>query len=56
MIFVPKAKITDEGLALQILLNSAVVDQDQHSTLQELIFPMSKDPETLKPGLGNGQG
>ena len=48
VVFVPKAKITDEGMALQILLNS-VVDR-QHSKLHELIFPMSKDPEIPQAG------
>lgn len=47
LIFVPKAKITDEGMALQILLNSVV--NKTGAKLHELIFPMSKDPEILKP-------
>ena len=47
VIFVPKAKITDEGMALQILLNSVV--SKQKAELRELIFPMSKDPLVLKP-------
>jgi precorrin-2/cobalt-factor-2 C20-methyltransferase len=47
LIFVPKAKITDEGMALQILLNSVV--NKTGAQLQELVFPMSKDPEVLKP-------
>jgi precorrin-2/cobalt-factor-2 C20-methyltransferase len=47
VIFVPKAKISDEGMALQILLNSVVAKSG--ATLRELIFPMSKDPEVLKP-------
>jgi precorrin-2/cobalt-factor-2 C20-methyltransferase len=47
VIFVPKAKITDEGMALQILLNSVV--SKQKAELRELIFPMSKDPAVLKP-------
>ena len=47
VIFVPKAKITDEGMALQILLNSVV--NKTGAELRELVFPMSKDPEVLKP-------
>jgi len=47
VIFVPKAKITDEGMALQILLNSVVAKTG--AELRELIFPMSKEPEVLKP-------
>lgn len=47
VIFVPKAKISDEGMALQILLNSVVAKSG--ANLRELIFPMSKDPEVLKP-------
>jgi len=47
VIFVPKAKITDEGLALQILLGSVVAKTG--AALKELVFPMSKDPEVLKP-------
>lgn len=47
VIFVPKAKITDEGMALQILLNSVV--SKTGAELRELVFPMSKDPEVLKP-------
>jgi precorrin-2/cobalt-factor-2 C20-methyltransferase len=47
VIFVPKAKITDEGLALQILLNSVL--KGSGAGLKELIFPMSKDPAVLKP-------
>jgi precorrin-2/cobalt-factor-2 C20-methyltransferase len=47
VIFVPKAKITDEGMALQILLNSVV--SKQKAELRELVFPMSKDPAILKP-------
>lgn len=47
VIFVPKAKITDEGMALQILLNSVVAKTG--AILNELVFPMSKDPEVLKP-------
>jgi precorrin-2/cobalt-factor-2 C20-methyltransferase len=47
LIFVPKAKITDEGMALQILLNSVV--NKTGAQLQELVFPMSKDPAILKP-------
>jgi precorrin-2/cobalt-factor-2 C20-methyltransferase len=46
-IFVPKAKITDEGLALQILLNSVV--STTKAELRDLIFPMSKDQAVLKP-------
>jgi len=47
VIFVPKAKITDEGMALQVLLNSVV--NKTGAELRELVFPMSKDPEVLKP-------
>lgn len=47
VIFVPKAKITDEGLALQILLGSVV--SKTGAELKELIFPMSKDAAVLKP-------
>lgn len=47
VIFVPKAKITDEGMALQILLNSVV--SKQKAELIDLVFPMSKDPLVLKP-------
>jgi precorrin-2/cobalt-factor-2 C20-methyltransferase len=47
VIFVPKAKITDESLALQILLNSVVAKTG--AELKELVFPMSKDPEVLRP-------
>lgn len=47
VIFVPKAKITDEGLALQILLNSVV--SKTGAELKDLVFPMSKDPEVLRP-------
>jgi precorrin-2 C(20)-methyltransferase len=47
VIFVPKAKITDEGMALQILLNSVV--NKTGAELRELVFPMSKDPAVLKP-------
>jgi precorrin-2/cobalt-factor-2 C20-methyltransferase len=47
VIFVPKAKITDEGMALQILLNSVV--NKTGAELRELVFPMSKDPAILKP-------
>jgi precorrin-2/cobalt-factor-2 C20-methyltransferase len=47
VIFVPKAKISDEGMALQILLNSVV--KESGGDVRELIFPMSKDPEVLKP-------
>jgi len=47
VIFVPKAKITDEGLALQILLNSVV--NKTGAELKDLVFPMSKDPAVLKP-------
>jgi precorrin-2/cobalt-factor-2 C20-methyltransferase len=47
VIFVPKAKITDEGLALQILLNSVVAKTG--AELKDLVFPMSKDPEVLRP-------
>jgi precorrin-2/cobalt-factor-2 C20-methyltransferase len=47
VIFVPKAKITDEGMALQILLNSVV--KESGGEIRELVFPMSKDPEILKP-------
>ncbi len=47
VIFVPKAKISDEGMALQILLNSVVAKT--RAELRELIFPMSKEPDVLKP-------
>ena len=47
IIFVPKAKITDESLALGILLNSVVAETG--AELRELVFPMSKDPEVLRP-------
>jgi precorrin-2/cobalt-factor-2 C20-methyltransferase len=47
VIFVPKAKITDESLALGILLNSVVAKTG--AELRELVFPMSKDPEVLRP-------
>jgi precorrin-2/cobalt-factor-2 C20-methyltransferase len=47
VIFVPKAKITDEGLALQILLNSVV--KETGAEFKELVFPMSKDPAVLQP-------
>lgn len=47
VIFVPKAKITDEGMALQILLNSVV--NKTGAELKELVFPMSKDPDVLRP-------
>jgi len=47
VIFVPKAKITDEGLALQILLGSVV--NKTGAELKDLVFPMSKDPAVLKP-------
>lgn len=47
VIFVPKAKISDEGMALQILLNSVV--NRTGAEIVELIFPMSKDPAVLKP-------
>jgi precorrin-2/cobalt-factor-2 C20-methyltransferase len=47
VIFVPKAKITDEGLALGILLNSVVAKTG--AELRELVFPMSKDPAVLQP-------
>src|SRR5258708_2760669 len=47
VIFVPKAKITDEGMALQVLLNSVV--NKTGAELRELVFPMSKDPEVLRP-------
>jgi precorrin-2/cobalt-factor-2 C20-methyltransferase len=47
IIFVPKAKITDEGLALQILMNSVVAMSG--ATVKDLVFPMSKDPEVLRP-------
>lgn len=47
VIFVPKAKITDEGLALQILLGSVVAKTG--ARLIDLHFPMSKDPEVLRP-------
>ena len=47
VIFVPKAKISDEGMALQILLNSVV--KESGGEIRELIFPMSKDPEILRP-------
>lgn len=47
VIFVPKAKITDEGLALQILLGSVVAKTG--AQLIDLHFPMSKDPEVLRP-------
>jgi precorrin-2/cobalt-factor-2 C20-methyltransferase len=50
VIFVPKAKITDEGMAMQILLNSVV--SKTGAELHELVFPMSKDPEVLKPAWG----
>lgn len=52
VIFVPKAKITDEGLALQILLQALTgVDGAPalKAALKELVFPMSKDPAVLKP-------
>jgi precorrin-2/cobalt-factor-2 C20-methyltransferase len=47
VIFVPKAKISDEGMALQILLGSVV--SKTGAELRELVFPMSKDPEVLGP-------
>jgi precorrin-2/cobalt-factor-2 C20-methyltransferase len=47
VIFVPKAKITDEGLALQVLLTSVVAQTG--AELRDLIFPMSKDPAVLRP-------
>jgi precorrin-2/cobalt-factor-2 C20-methyltransferase len=47
IIFVPKAKITDESLALGILLNSVV--NKTGAELRELVFPMSKDPAVLEP-------
>ena len=47
VIFVPKAKISDEGLALQILMNSVVAKTG--AEVVELVFPMSKDPEVLRP-------
>lgn len=47
IIFVPKAKITDESLALGILLNSVV--NRTGAELRELVFPMSKDPAVLEP-------
>ena len=47
VIFVPKAKITDEGMALQILLGSVVAKSG--AELKDLHFPMSKDPAVLKP-------
>jgi len=52
VIFVPKAKITDEGLALQILLKALQdggASPALKSGLRELVFPMSKDPAVLKP-------
>ncbi|MGH7443192.1 MAG: precorrin-2 C(20)-methyltransferase, partial [bacterium] len=52
VIFVPKAKITDEGLALGILLK-ALGGPDGAPALKdgarELVFPMSKDPAILRP-------
>ncbi|MES2202632.1 MAG: precorrin-2 C(20)-methyltransferase [candidate division FCPU426 bacterium] len=47
VIFVPKAKITDEGMALQTLLKSIVPAKAVE--LRELVFPMSKDPLILRP-------
>jgi precorrin-2/cobalt-factor-2 C20-methyltransferase len=52
VIFVPKAKITDEGLALQILLQALAGGEGapaMAAELKELVFPMSKDPEVLRP-------
>ncbi len=52
VVFVPKAKITDEGLALGTLLR-ALGGEDGAPALRrgprELVFPMSKDPEVLAP-------
>ena len=47
VIFVPKAKISDEGMALQVLLNSVV--KESGGEIRELLFPMSKDAAVLKP-------
>jgi precorrin-2/cobalt-factor-2 C20-methyltransferase len=47
VIFVPKAKITDEGMALQILLKA--ITGGVQAQMKELVFPMSKDPEVLRP-------
>lgn len=51
VIFVPKAKITDEGLALQILLQALTDEKGAapKAQLKELVFPMSKDPAVLRP-------
>jgi len=55
VIFVPKAKITDEGLALTIVLRAltggdkAGGKSPMRAELRELVFPMSKDPEVLRP-------
>lgn len=52
VIFVPKAKITDEGLALKIVLQALTGGPGapaMKAELRELVFPMSKDPEVLRP-------
>lgn len=52
IIFVPKAKITDEGLALRTLLLALGGPNGAPALsggLRELVFPMSKDPEVLRP-------
>ncbi|HTB22822.1 MAG TPA: precorrin-2 C(20)-methyltransferase [bacterium] len=51
VIFVPKAKITDEGLALGIVLKALTKGpaMGKKAELRELVFPMSKDPEVLRP-------
>jgi precorrin-2/cobalt-factor-2 C20-methyltransferase len=54
VIFVPKAKITDEGLALNIVLRAlggggTAGKTAMKAELRELVFPMSKDPEVLRP-------
>jgi len=51
VIFVPKAKITDEGLALRIVMQALTGGENPalKAQLHELVFPMSKDPEILRP-------
>ena len=58
VIFVPKAKITDEGLALQILLKALAGDGNAglRAELRELVFPMSKDSEVLRPAWESARG
>lgn len=52
VIFVPKAKITDEGLALATLVKALGGPEGAPALRRgprELVFPMSKDPAVLEP-------